>query len=173
MSNKNIILGFAIGVLVIFAGVSFFVLSRGSSDDKTQVSDSSSSSSLSSVQNNNNTQPSNSNSSESSTEVSDSTPGIFKTYAESDIGNGKDTILFFRASWCPSCSTLERSINQSLSDIPSDVQILMVDYDTAIDLREKYNVRIQHTLVQVDNQGEEIKKWTGSPNLEDVITRVV
>lgn len=78
-------------------------------------------------------------------------------------------VLFFKASWCPTCNALDKSINATLSDIPSDLIILKVDYDNSTELKKKYGVTYQHTLVQVDAQGNQLAKWNGSPDLSDIV----
>lgn len=82
--------------------------------------------------------------------------------ARADQGN---VVLFFRASWCPTCKALDADIRAHLKDIPSNLTILDVDYDNSSELKQKYGVTYQHTLVQVDSKGMLIKKWSGSPTL--------
>lgn len=101
--------------------------------------------------------------------------GTFTTYDESLLANAEDgsVILFFHASWCPSCRALERDINSDLSAIPDGVTILQIDYDEATALKKKYGVTRQHTLVQVDADGNEIKKLTGLTNtLNQVVNQI-
>jgi len=85
--------------------------------------------------------------------------------------NGR-VVLFFRASWCPSCKALDSDIRARASEIPGDVTILNVDYDTHADLKQKYGVTYQHTLVQVDGKGNLIKKWSGTSKLSDLIAQL-
>ena len=86
-----------------------------------------------------------------------------------------DAVLFFHAPWCPTCRALEADINDHLADIPEDVTILKTDYDTyrAMDLGKKFGITIQHTLVQVDTEGNQIKKWSGSPTLSSLLGEIV
>jgi hypothetical protein len=67
---------------------------------------------------------------------------------------------------------LERNIIKEGDDIPEDLTILKLDYDSAKDLRDKYSVVIQHTLVQVDSKGNEITKWTGGNDLDSIKKRI-
>ena len=76
------------------------------------------------------------------------------------------------SSWCPSCRKLEKDINASLSDIPADVTILKVNYDSEKELKTKYAVTQQHTLVQVDQSGNIINKWSGGNTLESIIGKI-
>lgn len=81
-------------------------------------------------------------------------------------------VLFFKASWCPSCRALDADIKASLSDIPAGVTILEVDYDKSAELKQKYGVTMQHTLVQVDKDGNQITKWSGGATLEDIVKNI-
>ena len=94
--------------------------------------------------------------------------GSYEVYSAEKVAmsakKGK-VVLFFRASWCPTCRALDKDIKENLSSIPADLTILDVDYDNSIDLKQKYGVTYQHTLVEVDKDGKMIKKWVGSSNL--------
>lgn len=81
-------------------------------------------------------------------------------------------VLFFHASWCPTCIALDKDIRANVANIPADVLILDVDYDSAKELRQKYAVTTQHTLVQVDAAGDEVTKWVGSQNLTALLGEV-
>lgn len=84
------------------------------------------------------------------------------------VGDGR-TVLFFHAGWCPSCRALEKNVENNLSAIPSDVTILVVNYDKETDLKKKYGVTRQHTLVQVDADGNKVKTLTGLTNTLDQV----
>ena len=83
-----------------------------------------------------------------------------------------DVVLFFHASWCPTCKALERNIDQEKNNIPEDLTILTLDYDIEKELKQKYNIVIQHTFVQVDSGGNEIAKWTGGNDLSSITKRI-
>ncbi len=93
--------------------------------------------------------------------------GSYEVYSAEklSLAQSGDVVLFFRASWCPTCRGLDSDIRSHVGDIPDGVTILDVDYDTSTDLKKKYGVTYQHTLVQVDASGNQIIKWTGSPTL--------
>ena len=104
-----------------------------------------------------------------------SNAGVFTDYDEALLANANsgDVVLFFHASWCPSCRTLENNINENSAAIPSDVTILKLDYDTELELRQKYGVTRQHTLVKVNADGTEIEKLTGLTNsLDQVVSQL-
>lgn len=96
--------------------------------------------------------------------------GIYADYDNSLIGSTDNTVLAFFASWCPSCVAADKGI--SAGEVPSDLSILKVDFDNSTDLRQKYGVVAQHTFVQIDADGNEIKKWVGWNSVEDVVERV-
>ena len=83
-----------------------------------------------------------------------------------------DVVLFFRASWCPTCRAVDADIKANLSKIPSALAILDVNYDNSTTLKQKYGVTYQHTFVQVDKDGNLIKKWSGSPTLSSLVSEV-
>lgn len=101
--------------------------------------------------------------------------GTYEPYAPSKLamatGEHK-VVLFFHASWCPTCRALDADIKAHLESIPSSLTILDVDYDTSNELKRKYGVTMQHTLVEVDAQGNLIKKWVGSPSLTALVAEV-
>jgi thiol-disulfide isomerase/thioredoxin len=83
-----------------------------------------------------------------------------------------DVVLFFRASWCPTCRAVDADIKANLSKIPSSLAILDVNYDDSTALKQRYGVTYQHTFVQVDKDGNLIKKWSGSPTLSALVAEV-
>lgn len=100
--------------------------------------------------------------------------GSYEAYSPEKLARAEagDVVLFFHASWCPSCRGLDSDIRNNLSSIPEAVSILKVDYDKETGLRKKYGVTYQHTLVQVDKDGNLIKKWSGSPKLSNVLSEI-
>lgn len=81
-------------------------------------------------------------------------------------------VLFFSAIWCSTCNRARNNIEADLAAIPADLTIVVADFDTAIELRRTYGVGVQHTFVFIDNQGEEIKKWSGSVTTDDIYDKV-
>lgn len=106
--------------------------------------------------------------------MSTETKGSFETYdlEKLALADSGDVVLFFHASWCPTCRSLASNITENIASIPLNTHILKVDYDSETKLKQKYGVTYQHTLVQVDSQGNLIKKWTGSPSLASLLSEV-
>jgi thioredoxin 1 len=101
--------------------------------------------------------------------------GTYEAYTTEKIAMASathDVVLFFRASWCPTCIAVDKDIKANLGKIPSSLTILDVNYDASSDLKKKYGVTYQHTFVQVDAQGTLIKKWSGSPTLVKLVAEV-
>lgn len=46
-------------------------------------------------------------------------------------------------------------------ELPKDLVVLKVDYDSSIALRKKYGVTVQHTFVQISGIGGEENSWIG------------
>ena len=82
-------------------------------------------------------------------------------------------VLFFHATWCSTCRLLADDITANADSIPDDVQILLVDFDTATDLKQRYGVTLQHTLVQVDSNGDAIEQWHLTRTLDALLDSLV
>lgn len=103
-------------------------------------------------------------------------PGAYVAYSPEKVSNqksGENVVLFFRASWCPTCRALDKDIKDNLSKIPGNLTILDINYDNSTELKKKYGVTYQHTLVEVDASGNLIKKWMGSPSLATLSAEVI
>ena len=101
--------------------------------------------------------------------------GSYEAYTPEKVMLASSThnvVLFFRASWCPTCIAVDTDIKANLSKIPSNLSILDVNYDDSTALKQKYGVTYQHTFVQVDKNGTLLKKWSGSPTLTALVAEV-
>lgn len=84
----------------------------------------------------------------------------------------KRRVLFFYANWCPTCKPADEDFTKNSSKIPTDVQLIKVNYnDTETDQVEKdlakqYGVTYQHTFVQIDASGKVVAKWNGGQTTE-------
>ncbi len=98
-------------------------------------------------------------------------PGIQKyvEFSESELNKSTDKrrVLFFYASWCPTCRPADKSFKQNEANIPDDVVVLRVNYNDPStdqmekDLAKKYTVTYQHTFVQIDSKGNQVNLWNG------------
>jgi thiol-disulfide isomerase/thioredoxin len=98
--------------------------------------------------------------------------GSYETYAPEKVAWAKKgkVVLFFHAGWCPTCKAADTAITTSA--IPEGVFILKTDYDTYTALKQKYGVTYQHTFVQVDAEGNQVVKWSGSSSLADILAKL-
>ena len=98
-------------------------------------------------------------------------PGKYVNYNTDNFASASESRrwLFFHAGWCPQCRALEKDIQES--GVPDGIVILKVDYDSEDNLKEKYGVTLQTTVVEVDSQGNEIAKFVAydDPTLDAVV----
>ena len=99
-------------------------------------------------------------------------PGVIEKAA------GSRRVLFFYANWCPTCRPANAGFIQNESDIPEDVTVIRINYndtDTSEeekDLADTYDITYQHIFVQVDDEGNAIKMWSGG-GLEELISKII
>jgi thiol-disulfide isomerase/thioredoxin len=85
--------------------------------------------------------------------------GAYVDYSDEALAKASGTrILFFHAPWCPQCIMLDNDI-KSQAELPANLTILKVDYDSATALRQKYGVVLQTTFVKVDKEGNQLQKY--------------
>lgn len=76
----------------------------------------------------------------------------------------KPLVLFFHASWCPTCKIIEKDLNRELASFPEGTLILETDYDTETLLKQTYGITSQSILVILDAQGSVVKKLMAPEN---------
>jgi thiol-disulfide isomerase/thioredoxin len=81
------------------------------------------------------------------------------------------TVLFFSASWCPTCRAAMRELESDTKRL-GDTVVVVVDYDRAADVKKRYGVTYQHTWVQIDAEGRKLAVWSGG-GIDEVLRRVV
>jgi thioredoxin 1 len=55
--------------------------------------------------------------------------------------------------------------------VPAGLTVVSVDYDAATDLKKQYGVTVQHTFVQVDEQGNQLAKFSGALSGEAIASQ--
>ena len=84
-----------------------------------------------------------------------------------DQAANKRRVLYFYATWCPSCKIANEDFTDNPNKIPEDVIVIRTNYNDPNtdaeekDLAKKYGITYQHTFVQIDAQGNQITKWNG------------
>lgn len=98
--------------------------------------------------------------------------GAYITLAEyegsKDMYAQGDVVLFFAADWCSTCQEATENLEADPAAIPAGLAIVRVDYDNSDELKQKYGVTVQHTFVQVDADGNELAKWSGSVTADQI-----
>jgi thiol-disulfide isomerase/thioredoxin len=79
--------------------------------------------------------------------------GAYVDYTDGAIeATAGPKVLFFHASWCPQCRQLDEELRAQ--GAPDGLTVFKIDYDNRTDLRQKYGVTLQTTVVFVDDRGE-------------------
>lgn len=86
----------------------------------------------------------------------------YKPFSPDVIGNGEFSLLFFYAAWCATCQGKD-VILQNLYNEEDDLVIntYKVDFDTELDLRQKYGVVKQDAFVLIDGNGDKVLMESG------------
>lgn len=94
--------------------------------------------------------------------------GSYSDYDLAKLANAErgKVVLFFHAPWCPTCREADNNFKASAA--PEGLTLLKTDYDSSNDLKKRYGVTYQHTYVQVDKNGDLIKKWSGSTTYDQL-----
>ncbi len=81
---------------------------------------------------------------------------------------GQKVVINFRADWCPTCAKLEAKLeDEANADQLTNVNMLLADYDKETELKKKYNVNKQTTLVFLDEKHQEVKTIR-DPELDEI-----
>lgn len=101
-------------------------------------------------------------------------PGTFVDYQEGLVASTDGVkLLFFHAPWCPQCRMIEADIEKQ--GVPNGVTILKVDYDSNQALRQQYEVTLQTTFVEIDDDGNKIESFVAynEPTFDSVKTNLL
>jgi thiol-disulfide isomerase/thioredoxin len=96
--------------------------------------------------------------------------GSYVDYSDTAIASAEGTtLLFFHAPWCPQCRSIESDI--IAEGVPAGVTVIKVDYDSHQDLRQKYEVTLQTTFVEVDSNGDLVQSYVAyeDPRFQAVV----
>lgn len=82
---------------------------------------------------------------------------------------GRVTLLYFWASWCPICREEEPKIKTWVEGSGLPVAGFRVNFDIETELKQQYRVAYQHTTIILNARGEETARFTG-PTTEAELT---
>jgi thiol-disulfide isomerase/thioredoxin len=93
--------------------------------------------------------------------------------ADPSMYSAGKVVLFFHAGWCPKCQETDKNLSGDPASLPAGLTVVKADFDSETDLRQKYGVGVQHTFVQVDVDGQQLAKWTGTYTGDDIAGKTV
>jgi thiol-disulfide isomerase/thioredoxin len=99
--------------------------------------------------------------------------GAYVDYTDGAIESTAGTkALFFHASWCPKCRQLDEELRAE--GAPDGLTVFKVDYDSRTDLRQKYGVTLQTTVVFVDDRGELVSSTVlyDDPSIDSLVAAI-
>ena len=83
-------------------------------------------------------------------------PYTAQALAEAQKAN-QPVALHFRADWCPTCRAQDKALQSLKTEKGLDLTVLTVNYDTEKDLKRRFKVNAQSTLVVLKGQKEETR----------------
>ncbi|MCB9809653.1 S-layer homology domain-containing protein [Candidatus Peribacteria bacterium] len=88
------------------------------------------------------------------------------------VASNEPFAIFFYAAWCPSCIQHDQTFTDRLSELPRGVTLLRANYDTDVNLRAEYDVKVQDTLVFFRAGGVAQQVLTGASfaEVQDALT---
>jgi thioredoxin 1 len=66
----------------------------------------------------------------------------------------KPIALHFRADWCPTCRAQDKALETLKAEPGLDITVLSANYDTEKDLKQRFTIRAQSTLVMLRGKKE-------------------
>lgn len=148
--NKNVRMGIIIFTALIIGGIAYLALNQPEEKKEAEKQQAQSAQ----------TSPADVSSNDSSARPASVQPGRYTDYNETAFASTTgERILFFHAPWCFQCREIEKDIKANLSEIPADVTIFKIDYDSNQDLRQKYGVKLQTSFVKFDHSGNVIQNF--------------
>lgn len=81
--------------------------------------------------------------------------------ASKALAQGRATVLYFWAAWCPICRAEEPKLKGWIEDSNLPVAGFRVNYDVESELKARYKIPYQHTTVFLNAEGEEVERFSG------------
>lgn len=67
---------------------------------------------------------------------------------------GQPVALHFRADWCPTCRAQDKALQSLKTEKGLDITVLSVNYDTEKELKRRFKISTQSTLVVLKGEKE-------------------
>jgi thiol-disulfide isomerase/thioredoxin len=78
---------------------------------------------------------------------------------------GQPVALHFHADWCPTCRAQDKTLQSMKDEKGLDLTILTVNYDTEKDLKKRFAIRMQSTLVVLKGD-KEVSRLAGDSSAD-------
>ena len=75
--------------------------------------------------------------------------------------------MHFHADWCPTCRAQDKVLQSLKTEKGLDLTVLTVNYDTEKDLKRRFKVNMQSTLVVLKGKKEEAR-LVGDTSADDI-----
>ena len=79
-------------------------------------------------------------------------------------------LLKFYATWCAPCKGLTMTLNSISDQITDSVTVVEIDVDQDMDNARKYNVRGVPTVVILDDEDKELRRFSGTMDAPALLT---
>lgn len=66
----------------------------------------------------------------------------------------KPVALHFHADWCPTCRAQDKTLQSLRKEQGLDITVLVVNYDTEKDLKRRFKVNMQSTIIVLRGEHE-------------------
>jgi thioredoxin 1 len=80
---------------------------------------------------------------------------------------GQPVAVHFHADWCPTCKAQTMMLNKLKAEPGLDITVLVADYDNQGDLKKRFSVRGQSTLVVLKGS-KEVTRLVGDTSAEGI-----
>lgn len=80
---------------------------------------------------------------------------------------GQPLALHFHADWCPTCRAQDKALQTLKEEKDLNLTVLTVDYDTERDLKKRFNVRTQSTMVVLKG-AKEVARLAGDTSVDGI-----
>ena len=159
-NNKSVIIIICLSILLAISGIALVIKGRSGTGQSDPVP----------IKKSDTNQAVNSSSVDANDQVASKNGyvSLSEYQANKSAYSAGKVVLFFNARWCPTCKVLDESLARQIESFPKDLTVVNIDYDKETELKSKYGIRIQHTLVQIDSSGNQIAKWSGGGDLQSI-----
>jgi thiol-disulfide isomerase/thioredoxin len=93
--------------------------------------------------------------------------------AESPRADGKATLVWFSATWCEVCKSMEPIVAETTPKLAGKVEFVEKSIDEEPELVRRYHIPGTPTFVLIDSRGKEITRFFFDPDPDSFASRVL